>query len=352
MMMLQPKMKAAVLERPGEIRYQEIDRPEPAPGEVLVNVKAVSICGSDILRAFHGAAKVYPLVLGHEAAGEVVQVSEGISGDIVGTRVAIAPLVPCKTCPACQREIYSACQDYSFIGSRRPGCFAEFVSVPLENLIKLPDDIDYEIGAILEPATVALHGLELADMKAGHRVAVFGAGSVGLCMVQWARIMKASQIIAVDLVPENLQTARDLGAGITLNPLEVDVLERVMALTNDGVDIAVEVAGAPPALKQAVEITRPRGVILCVGNQPTNASFSASLVEHIIRQELSLRGTWMSYSAPFPGHEWSDTVAAASSGQLRIRDMISHRFSLVRTDEVFQKINTGTLAHRKIILVP
>lgn len=345
-------MMAAVLERPGEIVYREVDRPQPGPGEALVRVRAASICGSDILRTFHGAAKMYPLILGHEAAGVIVHTGHDRDRDLVGKRVAIAPLIPCMTCPACQRHVYSACRQYSFIGSRQPGCFAEYVRAPVANLIELPDGVDYEIGAILEPATVALHGLDLAGMRERQRVAVFGVGSVGLCAVQWARIKGASQIIAIDLVDENLGTALGVGAHASFNPRRDDVVMEVTALTDDGVDIAVEVSGAPQALLQAVAITRPRGVVLCVGNQPGDAALPTSLVEHIIRQELSMQGTWMSYSFPFPGREWPATVAATVRGDLRLREMISHRFPLSAANDVFQQIHGHTLPHRKIILIP
>ena len=345
-------MKAAVLERPSVIAYKEVKRPKPGPGEALMAVKAASICGSDILRTFHKAAKMYPLILGHEGAGVVVEVGEDVDHSLIGKRVAIAPLIPCMKCPACQRHVYSACSQYGFIGSRQHGCFAQYMVAPTQNLIQVPDAIDFEVAAILEPATVALHGLQRAGMRAGLRVAIFGVGSVGLCAVQWARIMGASQIIAVDLIDENLEVARSLGAHVALNPMREDIIEQVMAQTGDGVDIAVEVAGAPKALQQAVAITRPQGIILCVGNLPTDATLPSSLVEHIIRHELSMIGTWMSYSSPFPGHEWSHTLAATINGDLHLKDMISQRFPLSETNSVFQQIAAHTLVHRKIILQP
>ena len=345
-------MKAAVLVEPGVIEYKTVERPQVHAYEALVQVKAASICGSDILRTFHGAAHYYPLILGHEAAGIVVEVGEGVSADMIGKRVCVAPLIPCMHCSACLREIYSACENYSFIGSRQQGCFAEFVAAPVKNLIELPDAVDYDIGAIIEPATVALHGLERVAMRPGLSVAVFGTGSVGLCTIQWARIKGASQIIAVDLVDANLEAACALGAKHALNPKVVDVVEQMMALTGEGVDIAVEVSGSPKALIQVVSIVRPRGRILCVGNLPVDAQLPSQIVEHLIRQELGMHGTWMSYSAPFPGHEWSDTLQAVEDDELAMRDIISHRFALADANQVFQQINSHTLAHQKIILYP
>jgi len=346
------KMKAAILEKPGEIEYKEVDKPYPKAGEVLLNVKAVSICGSDILRTYYGAAHHYPLVLGHEAAGIIADVGDDVLADIIGSRVAVAPLIPCMRCHACQRGIYSACQCYSFVGSRQQGCFAEYVALPRQNLVELPDTVGFDIGAIIEPATVALHGLERVEMRPGMKVAVFGVGSVGLCAVQWARIKGASEIIAIDLVDSNLHAALALGADQAFNPSAVNTIEQVLATTGDGVDIAVEVSGAPKALIQAVRTVRPRGKILCVGNLPADARLPSQLVEHIIRQELAMHGTWMSYSAPFPGHEWTETLQAVQKGELVMKDMISHHFSLSETQMVFEKMNDHSFAHQKIILHP
>jgi len=345
-------MKAAILEGPGRIVYQEVETPRPGPGEVLVRVKAVSICGSDLLRVFNGAAKTYPLILGHECAGIVVEAGEGVAKEHVGRRVAVAPLLPCMQCPACQRGIYSSCEQYSFIGSRQAGGFAEYVVAPLRNLIDLPEKLDFEVGAILEPSTVALHALERGEIAEGLRVAILGAGSIGLCAVQWARIKKAGLIISTDVVDENLAASKMLGAHLTLNARQEDVVASAMAETGDGVDLALEVSGSPEGLMQAVMMLRPRGIVVCVGNQPPEAMLPASIIEHITRRENELRGTWMSYSAPFPGHEWSDSVAAILRGDLHVQTMISHRFPLSAIEDVFQQIHSHALIHRKIILIP
>lgn len=345
------KMQAAVMEGLEQISCREVERPVPQAGEVILQVRAASICGSDVARVLKGH-RVYPLILGHEAAGEVVEVGAGVDPVLLGARAALIPLVPCMKCEFCQQGLYSACVAYSFLGSRRNGAFAEFVAVPAANLLRLPDDLDFEAGALIEPATVALHALEMGRFSPGQQVAVLGAGSVGLMAVQWLRKLGASRILVSDVVDENLETARAFGAQVTINPRREDVVRCIQQETGGGADLALELAGSPQTLAQAIHAARPRGSVVLTGNQPKDAVFPAELMEQITRKELGVFGTWMSYSAPFPGHEWLEAAAALASGDLRVADMISHRFPLCQAEDVFRRIADRSLAYRKIMLIP
>lgn len=345
-------MKAVVLENPETLVYQEVEKPIPRPGEALLEVKAASICGSDLLRVFHGQAKTYPLILGHECAGQVVEVGPDVDPGLLGQRAAVAPLIPCLSCTSCRQGAYSSCLRYSFIGSRQSGGFAQYLVAPVQNLVPFPATIDFTLSALIEPSTVALHALERGNIQTGQRVAVLGAGSIGLFAIQWARIKGASQIIATDIVEENLVAARELGAHVTLNARSADVAQQVLTLTGAGVDIAVETAGVPQTLEQALLIAQPRGRVVCVGNQPAQAVLPMTLVEHLMRRELEVCGVWMSYSAPFPGHEWSDTIQAALEDQLNLPFMISHRVSLAELPDTFSQMHSGNLRYRKIIVTP
>ncbi|MBK8901700.1 MAG: galactitol-1-phosphate 5-dehydrogenase [Anaerolineaceae bacterium] len=344
-------MKAAILENQGVMTYKEVPTPVPAPGHVRLQVKAVSICGSDIKRYVSGH-RLYPIVLGHECAGIIESVGEGVSDDLIGKHASVIPVVPCFECEQCQRGCYSACHSYSFIGSRQAGGFADFLELPERNVLVVPDELPFEHVALIEPSTVARHMLALGDFEAGQTAVVLGAGSIGLMIVQWLRILGASLIICTDVSDDNLATARKLGAHVTLNPLRDDVAAEVRRLTDDGVDISLEVAGVPQTLEQTVPITRPRGKVICGGNQPLDKSLPMSFIENMMRRELSIIGCFMSYSAPFPGHEWTETVAALLDGSLDMETMISHRYSLAETPGVFARIGDHSLTHRKIILYP
>ena len=348
-------MKAVILEDQGVMTYKEMPTPTPAPGNVRLQVQSVSICGSDIKRYVSGH-RMYPIVLGHECAGIIDSVGEGVSEDLIGKHASVIPVVPCFDCEQCERGLYSACHSYSFIGSRQAGGFADYLELHESNVLIVPDELPFEYVALIEPSTVARHMLALGDFKKGETAVVLGAGSIGLMIVQWLRILGASLIICTDISDENLATARKLGAHVTLNPLKDDIVAKVRELTGDGVDISLEAAGVPQTLEITVPITRPRGKVICGGNQPLDKSLPMSFIENMMRRELSIIGCFMSYSAPFPGHEWTETVAALLDGGLDMDTMISHRYSLSETPDVFAKIGDRSgghsLIHRKIMLEP
>lgn len=344
-------MKAVILEDQGRMSYKDVPDPAPEAGHVRLRVGAVSICGSDIKRYVSGH-RLYPLILGHECAGIIDRVGEGVSQELIGKHAAVIPVVPCFECEQCRRGYYSACLGYSFIGSRQAGGFAQYLTLPERNVLLVPDDLPLEYAALIEPSTVARHMLALGDFQAGQTAVVFGAGSIGLMIVQWLRILGASLIICSDISDDNLVVAAELGAHVTLNPLRDDVVQEVRKLTGDGVDISLEAAGVPQTLEQSVPATRPRGKVICGGNQPLDKSLPMAFIEALMRRELSLIGCFMSYSAPFPGHEWTETVEALQSGELDMERMISHRFSLAETPDIFARIGDHSLLHRKIILQP
>jgi len=344
-------MKAVVLENKQVITYQDVPTPEPGPGHVRLKIKAISICGSDIKRYVDGH-RMYPLILGHENSGIIDRVGEGVSESYLGKHAAVIPLVPCFKCEECQRGYYSACHSYSFIGSRQSGGFAEFVDLPEKNVLLLPDDLLFEHAALIEPSTVARHMLALGDFQRGQTAIVLGSGSIGLMIVQWLRILGARQIIVTDILEDNLQIAAKVGAHVTLNPSKVDVIKEIQKLLDDGADLTLEATGVPQVLEQTLPITRPRGKVVLAGNQPLDKSLPLTFIENMMRREISLIGCFMSYSAPFPGHEWTETVAALLDGSLDMDTLISHRFPLSKAPEIFEKIGAHQLAHQKIILNP
>jgi L-iditol 2-dehydrogenase len=344
-------MKAAVLENKGVLTYGEVPTPTPGRGNVLLQMQAASICGSDISR-FAKGHRLYPLILGHEVAGVISAVGEGVSESLIGKHAATIPLVPCFECEECLRGYYSACHRYSFIGSRQAGGFADYVEIPERNALLVPDDLPFEAAALIEPSTVARHILDLGNFQAGQSAIVLGGGSIGLMVVQWLRILKASLIICTDVSEENLAIARRVGAHVTLNPKAVDVVAEVKKLAGDGVDLAVEAAGVPQTLLQTIQVTRPRGSVVFGGNQPLDTALPMAFIEDTMRKELRLNGCFMSYSAPFPGHEWTETVQAIRSGELDIEAMISHHYPLSAAPEVFEQIVAHQLPHQKIILLP
>ncbi len=173
-------MKAAVVCANEDVRYMEYQEPSPGPGEVKVKVAMSGICGSDVPRVLHNGVHFYPIVLGHEFSGDVVEVGEGVTRVKPKDRVSGAPLLPCMECEDCQRGNYSLCKHYSFIGSREQGSNADYVVLPEKNAVVFDKSIPYEQGAMFEPSTVALHGLFQNDYQGGEYVAVLGGGTIGM----------------------------------------------------------------------------------------------------------------------------------------------------------------------------
>jgi L-iditol 2-dehydrogenase len=331
--------------------YRELPTPQPGPGHLLLRVRAASICGSDLHRFTRGH-KVTPLVLGHEAAGEIVAAGPDTSAGLVGRTAAIIPLVPCFDCPQCQAGRYSACKRYSFIGSRQNGGYAEYVELPERNALLLPAGLSLEAAALVEPSSVARHILDLGQFQPGQSAVVLGAGSIGLMTVQWLRLLGAGQIISSDVAAANRQAALELGADAAIDPQAEDLVAAVQARTGAGADLVLETAGVPQTLLQTVRLVRPGGFVVLAGNQPLDQSLPLSWIEELERGEVHVRGCFMSYSAPFPGHEWTDSIEMVRTGRLNMAAMISHRFPLSQAPEVFAQMAARAFAYRKILLVP
>lgn len=346
-------MKAGVLYANEDIRYEEVDTPKAGKGEVVVKVKAVGICGSDVPRVLSNGAHYYPIILGHEFSGDVAEIGEGVEGLKVGDRVAGAPLVPCFHCSDCQKGNYSLCKNYTFIGSREPGAFAEYVKIPAANAIRFNDSVPYEQGAFFEPSTVALHGVKCADFRGGEDVAVLGGGTIGMFTMQWSKIFGAKRVFVFDIVPERLELAKRLGADVVINTSEPDFKERVLSMTDGkGFGFVFETAGVTVTEQLSFELAGNKASVCFIGTPTRDLTFTPKLFENMNRKEFRLTGSWMSYSAPFPGNEWTLTAQCFGDGRLKYDDsFVYKKFPMSRISEAFQLFQTPGAVKGKILLV-
>ncbi|MFC7328100.1 galactitol-1-phosphate 5-dehydrogenase [Marinactinospora rubrisoli] len=344
-------MRAAVLHAPGDIRVEEVPVPEPGPTDALVRVAACGVCGSDIPRMLRpGGSYHLPLICGHEFSGHVVALGDGLAaaGTVqIGDLVTVPPLIPCETCGPCQQGNFSLCEDYDYFGSRRPGAYAQYVTVPARNLMVVPADLDPRAAAMLDPAAIALHAVWRTKLRSGHRVAVVGAGPIGLFAVQWARIAGASEVLAIDLNEQKTAMAREAGATHTATSPE-----EARELAGAGYDVVVESAGAPPTIEQAVTLTARQGQAVFIGIPHDPVVLPKAAFSHFLRREATLHGAWNSFSAPFPGDEWRTAARAMASGDLAWKFMITHELGLDELPGTMHRLGERSIFSSKVLFLP
>lgn len=332
------KSKAAVLHKPLDLRIEEVEVKEPAEDEVVIKVEAVGICGSDI--HFYKEGKIgnfiveKPLILGHEAAGEIVEVGKAVKERKPGDRVAIEPGIPCRKCEYCKSGRYNLCPDMKFLSCPPyDGFFQEYAVVPWDFTFLLPQGISFEEGAMVEPLSVGMQAAKRSGVSLGNSVAILGAGPIGLCTLQVAKAFGAFPIIISDVVPSRLETASKMGATYTINAKEEDVLKRVNELTSGrGVDVTFECAGQPATTQITPYITRPGGVITIVG-VTSEEVYPMPMLEIAHMRELDLRGVFRYANVH------SLTVKLLGEGKLDAKSLITHSFSLEETKEALEFVD-------------
>lgn len=345
-------MKAAVLYGNEDIRYDDYPTPELKDGMVKIRVRATGICGSDIPRVLHNGAHFYPVVLGHEFAGDVVEVGAGVTRVKVGDTVAGAPLVPCLKCDDCQNGNYALCKNYSFIGSRQQGSFAEYVVIPELNAVKYDKSIPYEQAAMFEPSTVAIHGLFCNNYQGGEYVAILGGGTIGLFTAQWANIFGAKKVVVFDIDDGRLELASKLGASDVINTTEEGFIAKAMELTEGkGFGYVFETAGSTATMQMAFQLAANKAGVCFIGTPHTDLIFTPKMWENMNRKEFKLTGSWMSYSAPFPGKEWQLTAHFFATKQLKFDSSIIYKtFPMSQADKAFALFKTPGEVKGKIML--
>jgi len=328
-------VKALVVTDVAAMELQEVAVPSPRKGEVLVKVAYVGVCGSDLPRYFDGGVHQFPQVLGHEFSGTIVEVGEGVQIK-KGTRVTVAPLVPCNTCEQCCSGCPQLCLNYSFIGSRQQGAMAEYVIAPIENCLVVPKELPLKIAATIEPLTVAIHGIERIRTKAGDKTLVLGAGTIGLMTILALRARGVGEITVVDLNNQKLALAKRIGADVILNPLSTDLDEHFKK--NGLASVVFETAGNHITQVQSIKYAARRARVVFVGTCTHPVNFAAEEFELILRRELELTGSWMSYSAPFPGFEWYAALRYLVSGEIDTSPLITGIYPLEAQAEPFEKM--------------
>ncbi|HUC84147.1 MAG TPA: galactitol-1-phosphate 5-dehydrogenase [Candidatus Acidoferrales bacterium] len=343
-------MKALVLKEYRQFAIEEMAIAALQPGEVLVRVRACGICGSDV-HGMDGSSgrRIPPIVMGHEAAGEIAQVGSGVSGWQSGDRVTFDSTVYCGGCWFCKRGEANLCDNRRVLGVscadyRRHGAFAEFVAVPERILYRLPDNLAFEHAAMVEAVSVAVHAVKRKPLAEDSITLVVGTGMIGLLVVQALRVAGYPQIIAIDLDEGRLALAKKMGARNTFKSGDPSLLEKIRGLTHGrGVDAAFEVVGLPATVTTAIECVRKGGSVTLVGNLKPRVDLP---LQAVVTRELTLLGTCASAG------EYPACLELIANGRIDVTELISAIAPLEEGAQWFERLYAGEKGLMKVLLRP
>ena len=337
-------MRALILEEYRRFALREAPDPRPAPDEVVVRVRACGICGSDV-HGMDGSSgrRIPPLIMGHEAAGEIAEIGAAVSGWAAGDRVTFDSTVYCGQCPYCQRGEVNLCDQRQVLGVscaefRRNGAFAERVVVPARILYRLPDRLSFETAAMVEGVSVAVHAVSRAQVRPADSAIVVGAGMIGLLIIQVLRARGLQRVTAVDLDDSRLVMARKLGATDTVNSQHLADTP-VLPIY----DVAFEVVGLTPTVQLAITSVRKGGTVVLVGNLKPQVELP---LQAVVTRQLSVLGTCASAG------EYPECLELLASGQVRVTDFISATPPLEEGPLWFERLYAGEPGLMKVVLKP
>lgn len=329
-------MKAAVILQPNRIETQGIPVPEPAPGELLVRVMASGICGTDV-HIFQGEyLGSYPVIPGHEFAGIVEQVDSAVTRFAAGDRVAVEPNIACDNCVNCLNNRHNFCLNWQAVGVTRPGGMAQYVSVPEKAVFDI-GDLPFEQAAFMEPLSCVLHGLERLDLAVAAKVAIVGAGPIGLLLLKVIRLRGAAEVAMVDKNPDRAAFAQTLGADRSLTSLE--------DLERDAYDAVVDATGAVAVMSRTLDFTRPGGKILLFGVPPSGQKMTVEAFP-IFRKGLTILSSFTSLRNSY------QALGLLESRRVLVDTLISHRLPLEELQRGIELIEKGREQVRKVMILP
>ncbi len=314
-------MKALLLSEYRHLEMAEVAVPEAGAGEVLVQVAACGICGSDV-HGYDGSSgrRIPPVVMGHEAAGVIAAVGEGVTGFAVGDRVTFDSTVYCGECEFCRRGEVNLCDNRQVMGVscgeyRRAGAFAEYIAVPARILYRLPEGLSFEEAAMLEAVSVALHAVRVAELKGGETALVIGAGMIGLLTLQAAKAAGCSRVLVADIDATRLKMASEMGADAVLLASDAELVSEVLRLTEGrGVDVALEAVGRNETVAAAINCVRKGGTVVLVGNIAPEVTLP---LQKVVTRQIRLQGSCASAG------EYPAAMELVSSGRIKVGPLIT-----------------------------
>lgn len=334
-------MKAVVVKESNNIVFEDVKEDNICEDEVKIKVKYTGICGSDVPRALNNGAHNYPIILGHEFSGVVVETGNKVKNVKINDHVVGIPLIPCLKCCDCQDGNYSLCKNYSFVGSRRQGSMAEYIVLKENNVFVIDKDIPLLEAAFFEPSTVAYHGIKLINMDNLENACIIGSGNIGLFVLQWLKILGVKNITVIGKNDSTMNKFLKYGANHCINTNDKNFEDIVLKTTNNKKFYNVfECAGSAETIKLSFNISANKGKISFIGTPKTPVNFTVKEWENINRKELTIVGSWMSYSKNFPGEEWIKTNEEFKKGKLIVpKEMIYGIYPMSSGKEAFGEFN-------------
>ena len=343
-------MKALLLSEYSKLEVADLPSPVAGPGDVLVRVAACGICGSDV-HGYDGSSgrRIPPLVMGHEAAGVIAEVGEGVSRFAVGDRVTFDSTVYCGSCDFCLAGEINLCDNRQVVGVstpdfRRAGAFAEFVTVPERIVYKLPDELSFAEAAMLEAVSVALHAVVVSEVKGGETTLVIGAGMIGLLILQAARAAGCGRILVADVDASRLKLAEEAGADVTILASGEAMVQQVLQeTTGRGVDLVLEAVGRDETVAAAVDAVRKGGTVTLVGNITPQVTLP---LQKVVSRQIRLQGSCASSG------EYPQAIELISNGKIRVTPLITAVAPLSDGAQWFERLHSREPNLMKIVLDP
>lgn len=339
-------MKSAVFYGKHDLRLEESVVPSPAPQEVLIQVKACGVCGTDvhIYEGDKGAAEVTPpTILGHEFAGVIVEVGREVKGFQIGDRVCIDPNCYCGKCEFCRSGTAHFCTDMIGYGTTENGGFAEYCTVDERQVYKLGENTTFMQGAMTEPVACCLHGIDLCEIRPGQQVVVIGGGMIGLLMIQLAKLAGAAKVALLEPVEKKRELGRKLGADVCIDSLHENAAERLKKAGMDWINVVIECAGLPSTMEQAINLAGSKGLVMMFGLTKPDAEIAVKPFQ-IFQKELTLKA---SYINPYTQKRALELI---DSGRIDVESMVCEPVGLEELEEVLK--NPARRAEGKFIVQP
>ena len=337
-------MKAAVFYGKGDIRYEDVAKPVPGPGEVLIEVKAAGVCGTD-LHIFSGAEGATecepPVILCHELAGIVTEIGEGVTRVRPGDHVTVDPNISCGSCRMCRDGKPHFCDSMTATGVNHNGGFAEYCKVLEKQVFVLPENLPFEEGAMCEPVSCCIHGMDMCGIRSGDTVMIIGGGTIGLIMLQLSRMTGATTVILTDTNDQRLSMGKTLGADVCINPVREKVEEVLERSGITAPDCVIECVGRGSTCQDAIRYAGKGATVMIFGLTPPDCSIPFLPFE-AFRKELTIRTSFVNPQTQ------GRAVRIVASGKLRLKELIGERIPLKEIHRAFD----GHMAGGKMVIIP